>query len=199
MNRLLLPAIVCALWCATTVSKAQGTHERIVMTEAQMAVAAMLNYGQDDVAAHFNGMMIEVPAGDGTLELDVHTLGNATLGVKVGKQEARLITQGSRGKAQVSYSTDVPSNLYIYAAAPQGIQPQTASSKPLRLAASANSVKLYSFSLGSAPTAIETPTAATSSVKAYYDLEGRRISSPQGKGVYIVKMRNGTAKKVLVR
>lgn len=172
------------------------------MTDDQMAVVSTLRQGVDDVAARFDGILIEVPAGDGSLKLDVQTMGSGRLSVKVGQQEAQMIEQNSRGTVQVTFTTSEPSHLYIYGATPRPGEQQAGSKALRRVAttvASDNSVKLYSFALTPIVSDINGLTRGTASAESYYSIDGRRIPSPQDKGIYIVKMSDGTAKKILVR
>ena len=49
------------------------------------------------------------------------------------------------------------------------------------------------------PSAITRPTTdETTDIEGYYDLNGRRIATPQH-GVNIVKMKNGTTRKIIMK
>lgn len=144
--------------------------------------------GSSEVKNNFNGLILKVAAGKGTITVNVKTTGNAQLVVQVGNQTPMIASKTEQGDVVVSY--DVAEDTYVYIYAIIG-----SSAAPAHRAAPADAVKIYSIKVTPGATGIDTVHSAQSTVHSCYTLDGRMLQGqPTKKGVYIV---NG--KKVVIR
>ena len=86
-------------------------------SDAQMTSISNYDVGANALSENFNGIIIEVPAGDGTVTVDAQTIGTHLLNVKVGNNEPVQVTKSSRGTVDVRYCVNEPTYVYIYASA----------------------------------------------------------------------------------
>ena len=160
-----------------------------VVSDADIAEAEALTPGTPEFAAKFNGMTIELTAGEGSVTFDCQTIGNRVLTVKMGTAPAATYTKSERGEVKVAYNVAAPTYMYVYATAVAGAR----GSEPTAIE---NALKLYGFTVKPGDT---TGIGAINSDKpidgsdVYFDLSGRRVMTPQ-KGVYV---KNG--QKVVVK
>ena len=144
--------------------------------------------GSSEVKNNFNGLILKVAAGKGTITVNVKTTGNAQLVVQVGNQTPMIASKTEQGDVVVSY--DVAEDTYVYIYAIIG-----SSAAPARRAAPADAVKIYSIKVTPGATGINTVHSSQSTVHSCYTLDGRMLQGqPTKKGVYIV---NG--KKIVIR
>ena len=144
--------------------------------------------GSSEVKENFNGLILKVAAGKGTITVNVKTTGNAQLVVQVGNQTPMIASKTEQGDVVVSY--DVAEDTYVYIYAIIG-----SSAAPAHRAAPADAVKIYSIKVTPGATGIDTVHSAQSTVHSCYTLDGRKLQGlPTKKGVYIV---NG--KKIVVK
>ena len=126
------------------------------MTAAEVAGIGSLAPGKSDIANRFNGLIVKVNAGDGTMVIDGKTMGNNTLNVKVGEAEPQAFVKSDRGTIEVAYRVGKETCVYIYGAeqemaddAETAKAHQVAACRPLSRAAalsasaSENCVKIY--------------------------------------------------------
>ena len=160
-----------------------------VVSDADIAEAEALTPGTPEFAAKFNGMTIELTAGEGSVTFDCQTIGNRVLTVKMGTAPAATYAKSERGEVKVAYNVAAPTYMYVYATAVAGAR----GSEPTAIE---NALKLYGFTVKPGDT---TGISAINSDKpidghdVYFDLSGRRVMAPQ-KGVYV---KNG--RKVVVK
>lgn len=86
-------------------------------SDAQMTSISNYDVGANALSKDFNGIIIEVSAGDGTVTVDAQTIGTHLLNVKVGNNEPVQVAKSSRGTVDVRYCVDEPTYVYIYASA----------------------------------------------------------------------------------
>ena len=155
------------------------------MTEEQIVAASQDNVSDQELVTSFQGIILQLAAGEGEIELDGETLGNRRLMVKIGSGEPVAVELPSRGIAKVAYNLSAHALVYIYTAASE--------SSTARRVAAENCVKLYGMKVKvtSSQDAVASVTSAESP-KEVYDLQGRKVESEaaslQGiaKGVYII-------------
>ena len=169
-----------------------ATEQAIVLnsttTTEQMNAVQEAKVGDATMQANYNGIIFEVPAGNGTITVEVKTIGSHVLNVQIGKAEPSKITKSERGTADVPYNVTDPTYVYLYAST------SGASGAPQR-AAAANSVLLYSYKVDVLVNGISVVTYGDMENAQWYDLNGRKLQGkPTKKGLYIV---NG--RKVVVK
>ena len=144
--------------------------------------------GDAAVRENYSGVIFEIPAGQGTITVDVKTIGTHVLNVQIGNNTPTKVTKSERGTVDVSYDVSEPTYVYLYAS--------TSGGNAARLnragTAGANSVLLYGYKVTIGGTGINAIRMEAENGKVF-DLNGRQIKTP-GKGVYII---NG--KKVVVK
>lgn len=86
------------------------------MTAAEVAGIGSLAPGKSDIANRFNGLIVKVNAGDGTMVIDCKTVGKNTLNVKVGEAEPQAFVKTDKGTIEVAYRVDKETCVYIYGA-----------------------------------------------------------------------------------
>jgi len=149
------------------------------------------------VKNQLQGMMFEVPAGQGIVTVDCQTLGTRALFVKAGTQEPKKVVLATRNTMDVDYNVAEPTRIFIYAADDEVMPSRGMGHEQEPTAyANTNSVKLYAISVkpgeGTGISAINSDKLIDGH-DVYFDLSGRRVMAPQ-KGVYV---KNG--KKVVVK
>ena len=169
-----------------------ATEQAIVLnsttTTEQMNAVQNAQVGDATMQANFNGIIFEVPAGNGTITVEVKTLGSHVLNVQIGNGVPNKITKSERGTADVPYNVTKPTYVYLYAST------SGASGAPQR-AAAANSVLLYSYKVDVLVNGISVVTYGDMENAKWYTTDGIQLQGkPTTKGLYIV---NG--RKVVVK
>ena len=169
-----------------------ATEQAIVLNSTtsaeQMNAVQNAEIGDATLKDNFNGIIFEIPAGNGTVTVDTKTFGSHVLNVQIGSGEPNKITKSERGTADVPYSIAEPTYVYLYASS------SAASGAPHRAAAS-NSVLLYSYKVSVIVNGIQVVTYGDLENAKWYTLDGLQLQGkPTKKGLYIV---NG--RKVIVK
>lgn len=182
------------------------------MTAAEVAGIGSLAPGKSDIANRFNGLIVKVNAGDGTLVIDGKTMGNNTLNVKVGEAEPQAFVKSDRGTVEVAYRVDKETCIYIYGAeqemaddAETAKAHQVAACRPLSRAAalsasaSENCVKIYAVGVSQSTGINHTLIDSNSPIIGYYTLDGVKIEQPNAPGIYVVRRANGSNYKLVIK
>jgi hypothetical protein len=169
-----------------------ATKQAIVLnsttTAEQMNAIQNAQVGDATMQANYNGIIFEVPAGSGTITVEVKTIGSHVLNVQIGNAEPTKITKSERGTADVPYNVTTPTYAYLYAST------SGASSAPKSVAA-ANSVLIYSYKVTVTVNGIQAVTYNDLENAKWYTTDGLQLQGkPTKKGLYIV---NG--RKVIVK
>lgn len=175
------------------------------MTAAEVAGIGSLAPGKSDIANRFNGLIVKVNAGDGTMVIDGKTMGNNTLNVKVGEAEPQAFVKSDRGTIEVAYRVDKETCVYIYGAEQEMADDaevakahQVAACRPLSRAAalsasaSENCVKIYAVGVSQSTGINHTLIDSNSPIIGYYTLDGVKIEQPNAPGIYVVRRANGS-------
>lgn len=149
--------------------------------------------GEAMVKENFNGLILEVPAGTGTISIDAQTKGNRSLNVKVGNGEAQTFVQPERGKVEIPYTVADDSYVYIYGAATSASAQRRAISSDTE-----NGVLIYGVKWEGVSTGIDAATTANEGTHQFYTIDGTPAKTLQ-KGVNIVHYSDGTSKKVYMK
>lgn len=182
------------------------------MTTAEVAGIGSLAPGKSDIANRFNGLIVKVNAGDGTMVIDGKTMGNNTLNVKVGEAEPQAFVKSDRGTIEVAYRVDKETCVYIYGAeqemaddAEAAKAHQVAACRPLSRAAalsasaSENCVKIYAVGVSQSTGINHTLIDSNSPIIGYYTLDGVKIEQPNAPGIYVVRRANGSNYKLVIK
>lgn len=182
------------------------------MTAAEVAGIGSLAPGKSDIANRFNGLIVKVNAGDGTMVIDCKTVGKNTLNVKVGEAEPQAFVKSDRGTIEVAYRVDKETCVYIYGAeqemaddAEAAKAHQVAACRPLSRAAalsasaSENCVKIYAVGVSQSTGINHTLIDGNSPIIGYYTLDGVKIEQPNAPGIYVVRRANGSNYKLVIK
>lgn len=167
------------------------------MNDEHAEAIGTLAPGQSDLANRFNGIVVMVPAGNGTVSVDCKTIGARTLAVKVGENEAHTFVKSDKGTVDVEYNVVSETYVYIYGA--EQTEPASAKAKA---PATDNCVKIYGIGIdptGAGVGDITTDNNATSPVTDWYTIDGKRLDSPTVPGLYIVRRADGSVQKTIVK
>lgn len=182
------------------------------MTAAEVAGIGSLAPGKSDIANRFNGLIVKVNAGDGTMVIDGKTMGNNTLNVKVGEAEPQAFVKSDRGTIEVAYRVGKETCVYIYGAEQEMADDaevakahQVAACRPLSRAAalsasaSENCVKIYAVGVSQSTGINHTLIDGNSPIIGYYTLDGVKIEQPNAPGIYVVRRANGSNYKLVIK
>lgn len=182
------------------------------MTAAEVAGIGSLAPGKSDIANRFNGLIVKVNVGDGTMVIDCKTVGKNTLNVKVGEAEPQAFVKSDRGTIEVAYRVDKETCVYIYGAeqemaddAEAAKAHQVAACRPLSRAAalsasaSENCVKIYAVGVSQSTGINHTLIDGNSPIIGYYTLDGVKIEQPNAPGIYVVRRANGSNYKLVIK
>lgn len=182
------------------------------MTAAEVAGIGSLAPGKSDIANRFNGLIVKVNAGDGTMVIDCKTVGKNTLNVKVGEAEPQAFIKSDRGTIEVAYRVGKETCVYIYGAeqemaddAEAAKAHQVAACRPLSRAAalsasaSENCVKIYAVGVSQSTGINHTLIDGNSPIIGYYTLDGVKIEQPNAPGIYVVRRADGSNYKLVIK
>lgn len=182
------------------------------MTAAEVAGIGSLAPGKSDIANRFNGLIVKVNAGDGTMVIDCKTVGKNTLNVKVGEAEPQAFVKSDRGTIEVAYRVDKETCVYIYGAEQEVADDtetakahQVAACRPLSRAAalsasaSENCVKIYAVGVSQSTGINHTLIDGNSPIIGYYTLDGVKIEQPNAPGIYVVRRADGSNYKLVIK
>lgn len=151
--------------------------------------------GISDLANRFNGLVIQVPAGAGTVTVNCKTLGNKLVSVKIGSEEPQTYSKDERGDITIQYDVTEDTYIYIYSAENDDFSANRAPSQ------SNNCVKIYSIGINPEYTGIETVSdeATNNPIIDYWRLDGTKVNKPQSHGIYIGRRADGSAVKIQIK
>lgn len=155
--------------------------------------------GESDIANRFNGLVVQVPAGDGTVTINCLTIGSRRVSVKIGSAEPVSYTKDSKGDIAIDYSVTEDTYVYIYgsdAAAP----PQAVRRSPAKAPSTDSCVKIYSVGVAPGNSGIGDIEADADSARfvEYYRIDGVRVDEPSQPGIYVGRRADGSSVKILV-
>lgn len=162
--------------------------------------------GQDifgeDFKDGFTGIVFKVAPGKGTINVEAQTTGSMVLKVKIGN--AYPITKELEGKLKVTFPYNVAEETYVYIYGGNN----ATQAKGMKKADANGELRIYGIEIfrNTAPTDIDSVTQyPISNQEAVYDLQGRKIgtdmheASPYKRGINIMRLGDGTTRKVVVK
>ncbi len=115
-----------------------------------LAAATANNADDLTMKNQFNGLMVKVPAGRGSITLDCQTLGSRAIYVKAGQDDPEQLESTSRSQQEIPYNVKKSTRIFIYGAPVSG----SASSKASAMAstdatayANDDAVKIYGLTV----------------------------------------------------
>lgn len=125
-------------------SEEQAIVLNTLTTAGQMNTVEAAKVGDNAVRENFNGIIFLVPAGGGTITVDVKTIGSHVLNVQIGSAEPTKVTKSARGTVDITYKVLEPTYVYLYATT--GVEPAPVLA-PRRTSVAENSLLLYGYQL----------------------------------------------------
>lgn len=172
-----------------------------IMEEDYVEAVGGMAPGESDIANRFNGLVVQVPAGQGTLTVNCVTSGGKFIAVKFGTGEPHYYSMNSKGDITVEY--DVAENTYVYIYACEGDASEYKVHRaPSSAPVSDSCVKIYAIGIYPDPSGIEGIAAdgnAQSPIQEYYRIDGSRVDNPTSPGIYIGHRADGTSVKILIK
>lgn len=153
--------------------------------------------GLTDLSNRFNGLVVMVPAGYGTVTIDCRTIGSRRLSVKIGESEPTSYVKSDKGTIDVDYDVAEDTYVYVYGSDDETQEPESGRAK---VSAADNCVKIYAIGVtpkGSGIVDITTDEAEEATVIDYYTIDGKRVAAPTAPGLYIIRYSDGTTAKVI--
>ena len=171
------------------------------MDEEYMDAVGGMAPGESDIANRYNGLVVQVAAGNGSVTIHCLTLGSKRVAVKIGKGEATFHTMNSKGDITVNYDVHEDTYVYIYASDSEALN---ATRRQMRAQAPATDscIKIYSVGVHPKSTGIGNVTEATdcqSPIVEYYRVDGTRVDAPSIPGIYIGRRADGSTIKVVLK
>lgn len=111
------------------------------MTAEQINTILNSEVGNADIRDIYNGIIFELPAGQGRISVDAKTIGSHVLNVQIGRGEPTKITKTERGTVDIPYNVAEPTYVYLYASTSGG----SAARLDRAPSTAANSVLLYGY------------------------------------------------------
>ena len=142
------------------------------MSEETLAdILSMVETGTAGFGQLYSGIVLYLPAGEGTVSIEAQTRGHYALKVKVGgdADAALTFTQNERGTIDVEYAVDEPTYCYIF-----GLTEETQAKANL-VEAWENSASIYAISIQPSATNVSN-IAARNADSLRYNLQGQRVS-----------------------
>ncbi|MBR1491235.1 MAG: C10 family peptidase [Bacteroidaceae bacterium] len=85
-----------------------------IVTDEQLEFIADKEVGDDMVKENFNGLILEVPAGKGTISITAETKSDRALSVKIADAGTHTFVQPKRGEVKIPYISDTDTYVYVY-------------------------------------------------------------------------------------
>ena len=148
----------------------------------------------EDFKDNYTGIVFKLAPGEGTIKVEAQTTGNMVLKVKIG--DSMPITMELEDKLKVSFPYNVSEDTYVYI---YGGLNTSNNAKGMRRAEPADgTLKIYGIEVDSKANDIESLEVSQDDIATIYNLNGHRINSLQ-RGVNIIRMNDGTVRKVVVK
>ena len=156
----------------------------------------------EDFRDGFTGIVFKVAPGSGTIKVEAQTTGSMVLKVKIGSSDPITIELEEKQKVSFPYNVEEETYVYIYGGN------NATQAKGMKKADANGELRIYGIEVfnNTAPTDINSVTPyRISNQNAVYDLQGRKIgtdmheTSPYKRGINIIRMSDGTTRKVVVR
>ena len=153
------------------------------VTSDHEAAEAAKDYtpGTEDFMEHIKGMTFLVPAGKGTINLDIQTMDNHILKVKIGDAVPNSIEKTERGLVEIPYNVGEPTYVYLYNGGPAAA---AARSKAIGKGGKKKVTHVRVYTIGVAPAMVKSANSVDEASGGAYtgdfpDLEGQEVMSDE--------------------
>ena len=146
--------------------------------------------GSNDISSKFNGLVIKVGTGSGSITVTVKTSGNAALAIQINENNPIIVQKLEMDDVTISYEVTEDTYVYLYSMTSNNIP------NSLSVTAAEDVVKIYNISVTPGATGISAVGQSDETqTDTWCDLSGRKLqTAPTKGGIYI---HNG--KKFVVR
>ena len=146
--------------------------------------------GSNDISSKFNGLVIKVGTGSGSITVTVKTSGNAALAIQINENNPIIVQKLEMGDVTIGYEVTEDTYVYLYSMTSNNIP------NSLSVTAAEDVVKIYNISVTPGATGISVVGQSDETqTDTWCDLSGRKLqTAPTKGGIYI---HNG--KKFVVR
>lgn len=171
------------------------------MAEEYVEAVGGMVPGASDIANRFNGLVVQLPVGQGKITLNCLTVGTKRASVKIGDTAPMYYTKGSKGDISIDYNVSEDTYVYIYASETEAEQQSIRRSRA-SVPTNGNCVKIYSIGvspISSGINGIADDNNEFSPIVEYYSIDGTRVDSPVTPGIYIGRRTDGSSIKILIK
>lgn len=151
------------------------------VTSDHQAAEAVKDYtpGTEDFMEHLKGMTFIVPAGNGTIKLDLQTMDAHILKVKIGDAVPTSIEKRDRGEVEIPYNVGKPTYVYLYNGGPSSA---SARNKTISKGGKKTVTHIRVYKVGINPNKVKTSNSVGEASDGVYtgdtsDMEGQEIIS----------------------
>ena len=172
------------------------------MTDDDAEAIGGLAPGKSDLANRFNGLVVMVHKGKGTVTINCLTIGTKHVGVKIGDGEPVSFKKDSKGDITVDYNVIEDTYVYVYAIETAPDVDPAESPRRIKSRAADDCIKIYAITvIPTSLSGIEDLEAESnlSPVTDWYTIDGIKIENPSTKGIYIAKHEDGTVSKIMIK
>ena len=166
------------------------------MDEDDLEVVSTLAPGESDIANRFNGIVVKLAAGKGSLKINCQTLGNRKLSVMIGNEDPVSFAQDSKGDITLEYDVAEDTYAYIYASDTSNKQ---GVARRIATRASDGNVRIYSVAVSPETQGVDGIIDMDSEIVTFHNLDGLHIERPTNAGIYIVRKADGTTAKIMIK
>lgn len=175
----------------------QCMNIKTIVKDVDLKSIVGVSLENDSWTSDYNGMVFKLRGGSGTITIDAETQGNRSLNVKIGDQEPIIKELDAKQKVSIPYQAEAESYVYIYS---DELSHSEAKKSP---AADNEEGMLSIFSIGwefddeGSENLQEIKPVQTIESQRYL-LDGR-MATEGSRGLNIVRMNDGTYRKVFVK
>ena len=171
--------------------------------DSQVETIAGKNVFDASVSGNITGIILMIPAGNGSITIKGETIGAMTLKVKVGDSAVATVQLNGKQEITIPYNISTASYVYIYAG-----QAANQARRASKVSSAGDALKIYGIALNKSTTGIEAidngkltnDNAVSRLQNGIYTLTGVKVSDDAAglktlkRGIYIVNGRKVTVK-----
>ncbi len=153
----------------------------IIVQPTEMAQIINKGPGSEEIKNKYNGIIMKIRKGAGSITINTQTSGTAKLVVQKGNSSGISYSILGKGDVVVGYDISEDTYVYIYTTINNSNAPGNNRVSPI------NTVKIFGIKVQPGVTALTSIERSSKSDDCYYTLDGLKLNSkPTKKGIYIV-------------